>query len=422
MRLGTHRLPGLLLTEHEVAVPLDHDDPGGEQITVYARELVAPRKRDQDLPWLVYLAGGPGARSPRPTGRGGWLGRALAEFRVLLVDQRGTGRSTPQTRQTLAGSSPREQARRLTRFRADSIVRDCEALRREVAGDRPWTVLGQSFGGFASLTYLSLAPDGLQQLLVTGGLPPLDRPAEDVYRATAVRVRDRWERMTDRYPQDSARLDRVADHLEAHDVRLPSGDRLSVPRLQHLGLTLGYSDGMEALHYLLETAWAGAELSDEFLAGVEHQTSFVDRPLYAVLHESIYAAGGASGWAARRVLDELPELSPKARPLHPTGEMIQPWMFEDIRALVPLREAAEHLAAYDGWPPLYDLGRLAANRVPVAAAVYHDDMYVESAFSLETAARVGNLRVWVTNEFSHDGLRSDARVLDRLLDMVTGEA
>lgn len=422
MRLGTYRLPGLLATEHEVTVPLDHDDPGREQITVYARELVAPRKRDQDLPWLVYLAGGPGGRGPRPTGRGGWLGRALAEFRVLLLDQRGTGRSTPQTRQTLAGRSPQEQAHRLTRFRADSIVRDCEVLRREVAGDRPWTVLGQSFGGFASLTYLSLAPQGLEQVLVTGGLPPLDRPAEDVYRATAIRVRDRWARMVDRYPQDSARLDRVADHLENHDVRLPSGDRLTVARLQHLGLTLGYSDGIEALHYLLETAWAGSELSDELLAAAEHMTSFVDRPLYALLHESIYASGRASGWAAQRVLDGLPELSPKARPLHPTGEMIQPWMFEDIRALAPLRETAERLAAYDRWPPLYDPARLAANTVPVAAAVYHDDMYVESAFSLETAARVGNLRVWVTNEFSHDGLRSDARVLDRLLDMVTGEA
>ncbi|HEU4910411.1 MAG TPA: alpha/beta fold hydrolase [Actinomycetes bacterium] len=422
MRLGTYRLPGLLATEHEVTVPLDHDDPGGERITVYARELVAPRKRDQDLPWLVYLAGGPGGRGPRPTGRGGWLGRALAEFRVLLLDQRGTGRSTPQTRQTLAGWSPQEQAHRLTRFRADSIVRDCEVLRREVAGDRPWTVLGQSFGGFASLTYLSLAPEGLEQVLVTGGLPPLDRPAEDVYRATAIRVRDRWARMVDRYPQDSARLDRVADHLENHDVRLPSGDRLTVARLQHLGLTLGYSDGIEALHYLLETAWAGSELSDELLAAVEHATSFVERPLYALLHESIYASGRASGWAAQRVLDELPELSPKARPLHPTGEMIQPWMFEDIRALAPLRQTAELLAAYDRWPPLYDTARLAANTVPVAAAVYHDDMYVESAFSLETAARVGNLRVWVTNEFSHDGLRSDARVLDRLLDMVAGEA
>lgn len=422
MRLGTHRLPGLLVTEHEVAVPLDHGDPHGERISVYARELVAPRKRDQDLPWLVYLAGGPGGRPPRPSGRGGWLGRALAEFRVLLLDQRGTGRSTPQTRQTLAGLAVEEQARRLSHFRADAIVRDAEVLRQEVAGGRPWTVLGQSFGGFASLTYLSTAPEGLTQVLVTGGLPPLDRPIEDVYGATSGRLRERWARLTHRYPEDSARLDAVADHLAAVDVRLPSGDPFTVPRLQHLGLSLGYSDGMERLHYLLETAWAGVELSDELLAAVDTATSFAERPLYAVLHESIYCSGTASRWAADRVLAAMPDLSPKARPLVPTGEMILPWMFDEVRALAPLREAADVLAAYDGWPALYDLERLADNTVPVAAAVYHDDMYVESAFSLETAARVGSVRTWVTNEFGHDGLRSDARVLDRLLDMAAGEA
>ncbi|MDX6233715.1 MAG: hypothetical protein QOH68_2787, partial [Nocardioidaceae bacterium] len=56
------------------------------------------------------------------------------------------------------------------------------------------------------------------------------------------------------------------------------------------------------------------------------------------------------------------------------------------------------------------------------AAVYHDDMYVEYAYSMETAAMLGACEPWVTNEFSHDGLRSDGRVLDRLLDMVAGEA
>jgi hypothetical protein len=110
------------------------------------------------------------------------------------------------------------------------------------------------------------------------------------------------------------------------------------------------------------------------------------------------------------------------RPLQPTGEMIYPWMFETDRALAPLAEAAQLLADYDRWPPLYDVDRLAANTVPVAAAIYHDDMYVEYAYSLETARQIGGCRWWVTSEFAHDGLRSDARVLDRLLAMNAGEA
>src|SRR3954468_6738623 len=185
MAATTTRLPGLLLTDHEVEVPLDHARPDGETITIFAREVVAPRKRDQDLPWLLFLQGGPGSRSPRPTGRSGWLGRALVDHRVLRLDQRGTGRSTPATRQTLsARGTPAEQARYLVHFRADAIVRDAELLRVAVAGGRPWAVLGQSYGGFVATTYLSLAPEGLDRVLVAGGLPPLDRPPEDVYRAT----------------------------------------------------------------------------------------------------------------------------------------------------------------------------------------------------------------------------------------------
>ena len=426
MRLTTTRLPGLVLTEHEFVVPLDHAAPDGPTITVFAREVVAPRKRDQDLPWLLYLQGGPGGRAPRPTGRSGWLGRALQDHRVLLLDQRGTGRSTPATRQTLAGlGSPSEQADYLGHFRADAIVADAERLRRELVGGAPWTVLGQSFGGFCVLTYLSQAPEGVGEAVVTGGLPPLDRDADEVYAATYARVRDRATRFFDRYPADVDRWHDIADHLATNHVRLPSGDPFPVQRLQQLGMALGMSDGSEKVHYLLETALAGGRaadgLSDEFLAAVERTTSFVDAPLYALLHEAIYCQGGASRWSAQRMRDALPEFAPDARPLLPTGEMIYPWMFEGDHTLASLREAADLLAARADWPALYDADRLAANTVPVAAAIYHDDMYVECDFSLETAKRVGNLRWWVTSEFAHDGLRSDARVLDRLLDMAAGE-
>jgi pimeloyl-ACP methyl ester carboxylesterase len=281
-------------------------------------------------------------------------------------------------------------------------------------------LLGQSYGGFVALTYLSLAPHGLDLVLVAGGLPPLDRGPDDVYRATYARVRERYDRLVHRYPGDAARLDAIADHVSGNDVRLPSGDRLTVPRLQSLGFGLGVSDGLEKVHYRLESAWAGAELADDFLAGVEAATSFVDGPLYALLHESIYCQGEASRWSAQRVGAELPEFSPDARPLLPTGEMVLPALVHGTRALAPLGEAAELLAAYEMWPMLYDRDVLAANEVPVAAVVYRDDMYVEHTYSVETAERVGNLHCWVTSELGHDGLRSDSTVLDRLLDMARG--
>src|SRR3954468_12675156 len=119
---------GLVLTEHEFAVPLDHARPDGETITVFAREVADPDGRDRPL--LVYLQGGPGSEAPRPTrhpSSPGWLERALTDFRVLMLDQRGTGRSTPVG--ALPGLTPAEKAEYLTHFRADSIVRDAEAIR-----------------------------------------------------------------------------------------------------------------------------------------------------------------------------------------------------------------------------------------------------------------------------------------------------
>ena len=152
---------------------------------MFAREIVAAAQAEADLPWLLFLQGGPGFGAQRPQGRESWLDRALNDYRVLLLDQRGTGRSTPATRQTLAGlGSARAQADYLTRFRADSIVLDAELIRRELTGGAPWSVLGQSFGGFCTVTYLSFAPHGIREAFITGGLPGLSVTADEVYRRT----------------------------------------------------------------------------------------------------------------------------------------------------------------------------------------------------------------------------------------------
>jgi len=114
------RQPGTVLTDRVFAVPLDHGHPDGAQIEVYAREVVAVDKAGADLPWLLFLQGGPGFGAQRPTGRESWLDRALDDYRVLLLDQRGTGRSSPASRQTLARFGRQHRAgRRADQARAD---------------------------------------------------------------------------------------------------------------------------------------------------------------------------------------------------------------------------------------------------------------------------------------------------------------
>ena len=404
-------LPGLIAIEHTFEIPLDHADPDGERNSVFARELAHPEGRDR--PFLVFFQGGPGFEAGRPTrlpNGPGWVDRALEDYRVLMLDQRGTGRSSPIG--TLPGRSPQEQAEYLAHFRADAIVRDAEWIRRALGVER-WSVLGQSFGGFCVTSYLSLAPDGLREAFLTGGLPALGSRIDEVYARTYARALERNRRYYERYPGDRERVLRLHDLVESDGLRLPSGDRLTWRRVRQLGQILGMSDGAEQLHYVLELP----PDSPAFLHDVEGAVPFARNPIYAVLHEASWADGGATRWSAQRMLPaeyEAPELF--------TGEHVYPWMFEDYGGLAPLREAAQLLAERD-WPRLYDAEVLARNEVPVAAAIYVNDMYVERGFSEETAARIRGARTWITNEYEHNGLRADGgRILGRLIDLARGRA
>jgi pimeloyl-ACP methyl ester carboxylesterase len=426
--MPTYRQPGTVVTDRTFAVPLDHSEPDGEQIEIFAREVVAAGAEARRQPWLLFLQGGPGFGSPRPAGRDSWLDRALRDFRVLLLDQRGTGRSTPATRQTLARfPTALAQAEYVAHFRADSIVADAELIRPQVTGGGPWAVLGQSFGGFCAVNYLSAAPEGISEAFITGGLPGLAVTPDDVYRLTYPKVRARNYAHYDRYPMDVERARRVAEALLYQPAMLPGAGPLTVERFQTVGQMLGSSTGSHTLHYLLEDAFTGSELGDDFLQRVQTQLSFASGPLYALVHEQCYAQGFATRWSAQRIRSEFGEFDAAqalkvGEPVLFTGEMIYPWVLELDPVLQPLAECGELLAARTSWPRLYDQDRLARCEVPAVAAIYFDDMYVPSEFSVATAASIRGLRPWVTNEYEHDGLRvSHGAVLDRLIAIARGE-
>ena len=194
-------------------------------------------------------------------------------------------------------------------------------------------------------------------------------------------------------------------------------------RFQQAGFLLGMDDGLENLHYLLEGAFCrgvgGDELCLPFLRAFEATQSFETNPIFAVLHEMCYTQEAAANWSAERVRAEFPDTNwaPGKAPSF-TGEMIYPWMFEEYAGLRPLQEVADLLAREERWPRLYDPARLSRNTVPGVAAIYAEDMYVPRALSERTAAAIPGLKVWLTNEYEHSGLRtSDAKVLDRLLAM-----
>ncbi|MQL98097.1 hypothetical protein Taro_030811 [Colocasia esculenta] len=464
-RMGDwYSVPDLGLRDHWFTVPLDYGFPGGAKISVFAREVVlgavsawmilgshiilfsVAGKEAQQLPYLLYLQGGPGFESPRPTEASGWLKKACDEFRVILLDQasfvwqRGTGLSTPLTISSLMQITSAEKlADFLKHFRADNIVNDAEFIRVHLVPDaEPWTVLGQSYGGFCAVTYLSFAPKGLKCVLLTGGLPPIrkDCSADDVYRACFDQVVHQNEKYYKRFPQDVLLINEIVVYLsEAGGVPLPSGGLLTPRGLQCLGLVaLGSSAGFERLHYMIERAWdpilvegAPRHLSYYFLKAFESWMAFDTNPLYALLHESIYCQGAASKWSAHKIRGGLEsafdpvKAAREGRPVFFTGEMVFPWMFDEIHTLKHLKEAACLLSEKEDWPPLYDVTALNNNKVPVAAAVYYEDMYVNFKLSMETASQVAGIRLWITNEFMHSGLRDGGSlVIDHLLGMLRG--
>ncbi|WP_273488014.1 alpha/beta fold hydrolase, partial [Ancrocorticia populi] len=224
MDTATYRIDGHTMYEHWLSVPLDYFSVISllspeqtsrmipDRINVFAREYV--RDGHEADPRLVFFQGGPGSAGPRMAPIGSWLDTALEHFRVVLIDERGTGNSHPLDAQALAEvRAPEAQAAYLSCFRQDSIVRDAEAVRHELQGDEPWAALGQSFGGFTVTCYLSQAPEGLSEAYITAGLPSLTEHADEVYRLTYREMAKRNKQFFGRYPGDEGTAWYVASHL-----------------------------------------------------------------------------------------------------------------------------------------------------------------------------------------------------------------
>jgi len=415
-----YKYENINIINHRFLVPLNYNDNNSQKITIFAREIIRADAKKNNLPYLVYFQGGPGYESPRPISDSGWIKRASEEYKVLLLDQRGTGLSSPIQSRSFLSSDVNKIALYLTHFRADNIVRDAEYIRKQLIGNRRWSILGQSFGGFCALNYLSFFPDSLRSVFITGGIPPLHAHPDDVYRATYKRVIMKNNLFYESFPQAKSNAKQISNYLIDNKVALPNGDILTIKRFQQLGLNLGFSDGMAILNFLFEKAFINKDLSYPFLKEILSLQSFDTNPIFTLLHEACYAQDFSTNWSAYRILDEFPEFRPDQKDkILFTGEMLYPWMLETYQELIPFKDAGQILAKKTDWPKLYDEDTLKKNKVPIAAAVYTNDMYVDRNYSIETAEIIPNLSIWETEKFEHNALRSNGKmVLDLLFERI----
>lgn len=396
-----------------------------------------PAEQQQLLqrPYFVYLEGGPGYGNREPQDLP--ITRYILNrgYQMLYLDYRGTGLSTPINAAALAKQgNAQAQADYLKLFRQDSIVQDLEAVRLCLTADLPpdkkqWSIFGQSFGGFVSLTYLSKHPEGLRESFMTGGLAPISRTAEEVYQATYRKVIERNKVYYNKYPEDIGHVRRIVDYITKHGgIALPGGGVLTPSRLLSVGMAFGFHGGIDSIHSLILKMNSDLDQFSFFtrstLSAFEQNIPFDSNPVYAILHEAIYCykPGIMSNWAASRVGHELgSQLSnfswlsgqPATQgtadahiPLYFSGEMVFPFHFETYPELQQMKDAAEILAKYDGWEELYDEAQLQRNEVPVFAASFIDDMYVDFGLARETASKVRGISVFETNSMYHNAVRA----------------
>jgi hypothetical protein len=375
----------------------------------------------------------------------------------------------------------------LAQFRADNIVWDAEYMKdalllppsldatdndddkkQQDQQPKPWGCsLGQSFGGFCSMTYLSLVQHPPRIMLLTGGIAPMLAPdITDVYAGLWERVRQRNLIYYNMYPADIYAVHQIVQKLldEENPIKLPSGGTLTARRFLQTGMVLGGSpSNFAALHNMITNAFVqlpgsssvsvspvrDLQFRRSFLKEMDWVSRFDDDPFYFWMHETIYADGGddpvrsvPTKWAAQRAYEQKCQesngfdyevTSAAASSTQPTqffGEMVFPWMSEDYAELsgVGLKAVAEALSMKTDWPALYNADHmgevLASGRTQAAAAVYYDDMFVDFNEYMKVTVPGGPLikcKVYVTNIYQHSGLRDDgANIFAKLYGMAVG--
>ncbi|MFN3628750.1 MAG: alpha/beta fold hydrolase [Casimicrobiaceae bacterium] len=223
-------------------VPEDHAAPAGKKIAIHVAILPALARRKAPDPVLLF-AGGPG-QAASDLGR---LAEALSAIRrtrdLILVDQRGTGKSktlscppleTPRqdddwadprrTDETLARADWQRCLAELKgnprRHRTDDYIADLERIRKAL-GIRKVNLWGGSYGSRVALRYMKRHPEVIRSAVLDGVAPTSLRLPNDALMHTDRLLRERFAACarspgcSTAHPDLEARLDRLLAELAA---------------------------------------------------------------------------------------------------------------------------------------------------------------------------------------------------------------
>ncbi len=174
----------------------DHYLPVSDLHTIHYEECGNPAGRP-----VLFVHGGPGGGieaiyrryfNPR-------------QYRVILVDQRGSGKSTPHAE--------------LQENTIQDLIADMERVREDTGVER-WMVFGGSWGSTLGLAYAQAHPDRVTELILRGIFLCRDEEIHWFYQDGASHIfPDRWEKFLAPIP-----IEERGDMLQAYYRRLTGDD------------------------------------------------------------------------------------------------------------------------------------------------------------------------------------------------------
>lgn len=195
------RLPKLAVAARcgTLAVPENRDRPDGRKIDIFVAVLPANAATSKPDP-LVILAGGPGQAASQLAPLALRLNDVRRMRDIVLIDQRGTGRSSPLTCKAFRFDDDIETAFDLdsvgkakeclhelaaanvdlTQYTTEAWVRDVEDVRAAL-GHPQLNLWGGSYGTRVALAYLRRHPDRVRSIVLDGVVPPAMAVPRDVW-------------------------------------------------------------------------------------------------------------------------------------------------------------------------------------------------------------------------------------------------
>jgi pimeloyl-ACP methyl ester carboxylesterase len=301
-------------------VPEDRRQPAGRRLTLFIAVLPANTLSPRPDP-LFILAGGPGQAASQLAPFASQLNAVRRTRDIVLVDQRGTGRSSPLQcfafelnrldpyetdplpRARLCADELRTNGIDAAQYTTTAWIADLDAVRVALGYSRI-NLWGGSYGSRAALEYLRRHPDRVRSIVMDGVVPPRVKVSLDVWRTRDSALDDvvvacrRSAKCLAAHPDPVAAIAAIASDLgdDGKTVVLAdprTGEPMSVPVT--FDLVMG---ALQPLTYVPELSALVPELLDRarkgdyapLFAAVDMVTGNLAEQMNAALHYSVTCA------------------------------------------------------------------------------------------------------------------------------------